>query len=216
MKKDIIIIGTGGHALNLVDIIESTDEFNLIGFTALSEDKEFLGYDILGNDDVLQDYYDKGIRNVGIGVGGGLTSNVARIKIYDKVKEMGFNVPNLIHKTATVSNHSKLGDGLVLFMGVVIAGGVEIGNNVVVMTLSSINHGSKIMDNSTVSAHVIIAADVLIKENVFITPGVSTSSGGIVIEEDIVVGLGAAVTKSLDVKGGVYVGTPARLIKRKE
>ena len=32
MKKNLLIIGTGGHAVSVLDLVESTGKFNVLGF----------------------------------------------------------------------------------------------------------------------------------------------------------------------------------------
>ena len=56
MNNKIIIIGTGGHAKSVIDVIESTNDWEIIGLIGLKNDlnKSLLGYKVLGTDHDLE------------------------------------------------------------------------------------------------------------------------------------------------------------------
>ena len=60
--KDLIVMGAGDLGKDVAWLIERINSvnptWNLLGFTEVSEEKEFMGYPILGNDEVIQDYED--------------------------------------------------------------------------------------------------------------------------------------------------------------
>ena len=53
-KKNIILIGAGGHAKVCIDVIESEKKFKIIGLIDNKKKGKFLNYDILGNDKILK------------------------------------------------------------------------------------------------------------------------------------------------------------------
>jgi len=69
MKK-IILIGGGGHAKVIIDILRESDSYSIEGLVVNDPDSAKISdYPILGNDTILPDLYKSGLRNVALGVG---------------------------------------------------------------------------------------------------------------------------------------------------
>ncbi len=207
MEK-VIVIGDGGHAKVVIDIIECENKYEIIGVT--SKDKthgKFFGYDILGNDSVLIDYFKKGIKNVAIGVGG-FTDNVLRKKIFEKLDAIGFNIINAIHPSAVVSKYAKLGRGVVIFPNASINTDAILKDNVILVTNSSVDH------ESVIESHVLISAGVTVGANVSVGEGSLLGIGATVVSEkkigkNTLVAAGACVVKDIGNNLRVF-GIPAR------
>ncbi|MCB1139905.1 MAG: acetyltransferase, partial [Leptospiraceae bacterium] len=58
MKPELVLIGAGGHARAVTDVIELEDRFRILGFldTKLPPDTLVLGYPVLGGDDLIAEY----------------------------------------------------------------------------------------------------------------------------------------------------------------
>ena len=212
MKEDIIVVGAGGHAKVLIDIIEEQGQYHIIGISDLQMGvgKQFAGYPILGGNEVLKFYFNKGVRNAVNGVGG-YRDNVNRSKVFKALKEIGFNFPPIIHPSAVISKSITMGEGCVVFPGVSINTAVDVGANVIIATNASIDHDTNVGDHVLISAGVTIGANVFIEEGTLFALGSKVISG-VSISRDTVVGAGAVVTKSIKERG-VYLGCPARLQK---
>lgn len=211
MKEDIIILGTGGHAAVLIDIIESAGKYNIIGVTDIStaQGTTYKGYTILGNDSILEDYFNRGCRNVAIGVGG-YKNNIFRSDLFKKMKKIGFKIPSHIHPSANISKTVEVGEGSVIFSGVNINSNVVIGQNNIIATGSNIDHNTVLSNDVLISAGVTVGGYVKISEKVLCALGCNVISG-VEIGSEILVGAGAVVVKSI-YQRGTYLGTPARLI----
>jgi sugar O-acyltransferase (sialic acid O-acetyltransferase NeuD family) len=209
-EKDLIIIGDGGHARVLIDIIESSTEYNLIGMTSKdSSDCSKYGYPILGNDDVLDLYHSKGFKNIAIGIGA-YTDNSFRDILFNKMLQKGFNVVNLIHKSSHIGRDVKFGYGAVIFPGVILNSNVTVGNNVIIATGSTVDHDTIIEDSVLISAGVTIGASTKIGKRVLIALGAKVISHVGIIESTLI-GAGAVVVKDI-VEVGKYFGLPAKRI----
>lgn len=79
--------------------------------------------------------------------------------------------------------------------------------------LVHIGAGSYIGEKSEITAGVVVASRVLIAKNVRIAPN-AVIREGLRIGNDVTIGLGAVVVKDVPV-GSVYVGNPARLLRKK-
>ena len=212
MKQDIIIIGSGGHAKVVVDIIEEMDVFNIIGVTTVDQEPGsfFQGYTVLGNDDVLPDYQRKGIKHAVMGLGG-YRDNRLRKKVFEFIKSLGFSFQNIIHPSAIVSKSAKLGEGVVIFPGAVLNTEVEVGNNSIIATGSTIDHETVIGNHVLVSAGVTVGAYSKIEDNVLLALGAKVISG-IKIKANALIAAGAVVVKDVEENEKVF-GIPAKPLK---
>lgn len=207
--EDIIVVGAGGHAQIVIDIIEKQNKYNIIALVAgASELKDSLfGYPIKVGDDKLEFFYNQGITKIAIGVGG-FRDNSVRKRIYEKVKEIGFKLPPLIHPSAVIGKSVQIGDGSVIFAGVVLNPLVNIGENSIVATSSSVDHETLIGNHVLISAGVTIGAFANIGDNSLIALGAKVISG-IQISNNVLVAAGSVVVKNIEANKTVY-GIPAK------
>ena len=144
-----------------------------------------------------------------IGIGG-FTDNRLRKSIYINLKKIGFQVISVIHPTASISRTVLMGEGNIVFSGVVINPYARLGNNIIVATGSTIDHDSIIKDHSLISAGVTVGAEVIIEEEVLLALGskvisqVSICSGSLI-------GAGAVVNKDVP-DYALMVGVPSKQI----
>ena len=211
MKK-ILVIGSGGHAKVVIDLIESSTTFEIVGIVTKNQNIEhFMGYPVIGDDSVLDGYKRNGIDAIAIGVGG-YKDNEQRENIYNLVIIKGFIPVTLVHHSVILGRDVSMGRGCVVFPGVVINTDVKIGNNVIVATSSSVDHETVVEDHVLISAGVTIGANTIIKKGALIALGAKIVSG-VTIEEKIIIGAGAVVVN--DCKAlGMYLGIPAKMYVR--
>ena len=118
MEK-IVIAGGGGFVKCIINYIENNPEFEIVGYTDIEDHGEILGYKYLGTDDVLPTLKAQGVDNAVVGVGLRLNDASLKMKITDKLKEIGFKLPALY------------GRNVVVHRGAVIEEGVHIENAIV-------------------------------------------------------------------------------------
>lgn len=211
MKKEgIIILGRGGHAKVIIDMIEEENKYEIIGVTDvnLNGDSEFFGYPLLGSDDVLPQYLKKGVKNVAVGIGG-FKDNVLRKKLYNLAKSLGFVLPPIIHGSAVISKRSQIGEGTIVKRGVIIDTDVSIGVNNILELGAIVGHESKVGNHVLLSANVMISAYNVIGDEAFFAVA-STIVSGAKVCNGALIGAGAVVVKDIEEKG-LYVGVPAKL-----
>ena len=210
-KKQILLIGGGGHCKSCIEVIESANEFDIAGIIDLKckiGDK-ILGYSFIACDDdllKLKDKYDYAF----ITVGHIKTANL-RKRLFNMVKDIGFKIPVIISSTAYVSKYSKIGQGTVIMHKAMVNADVVIGENNIINTKALIEHDVIIADNSHISTNAILNGSVKVGSHCFV--GSSTVLvNGISINDNITVGMKSLVRKSL-IEEGTYVGNPLRKIK---
>ena len=67
-----------------------------------------------------------------IGVGQ-IKDNKVRLKIFNNLKKLNFNLPSICSKHALVSKYSKIGEGSVVMHGAIIGPNVIIGKKIVLL-----------------------------------------------------------------------------------
>lgn len=181
MKEKIVLIGGGGHCHSVIDVIEQENRFEIIGIVDTKESigKKVLDYEIIACDDDLETIFGT-CKNAIITVGQ-IESNKIRVKIYNKLKEIGFNLPVIISPFAYVSKHSLIEEGTVIMHQALINANVKIGKNCIINTKALIEHDCIVEDNCHISTSSVLNGGVTVKENSFFGSN-ATSKQGIEID----------------------------------
>ncbi|MBI5789056.1 MAG: acetyltransferase [Candidatus Schekmanbacteria bacterium] len=207
-QNNIIILGGGGHARVLIDLILSSGHFNILGILDSRQTENFLNIPVLGNDDLLPDLYTQGVRQAVIGVGS-VKDNSKRNALYQAVKQLGFSIPPLIHPKAILSESNIiLSEGVQVMAGAIIQPNVFLGENVIINTGAIIDHDCRIENNAFIAPGVTISGGVSIGENAFIGAG-ATILQGLKIGKDSLVAAGALVINDVPDKA-IVMGVPAK------
>ncbi|WP_250278538.1 acetyltransferase [[Clostridium] colinum] len=195
--ENILLIGFGGHCKSVIDSIENNKEYKIYGILDKKEKlgQVYKGYKVLGTDDDLINFYNKGIRNVFICIGYMGDSNVRNI-LYKKVKEIGYKIPNIIDNSAILSNNIKLGEGIFIGKRAVIGADCKICNMAIINTGAIIEHESIVGEFSHVSIGTILCGNIKVDDNVFIGAGTT-------IKQQLTIGRNSIIGASSLVIGNV-------------
>lgn len=211
MEKIVLIAG-GVQSKVIIDIIKSSHAYDIVGITDPNpKSDDVLGIPIIGDDEVLYELYDNGVQNAFICIGA-LGNPDFRNSMYAKLKDIGYNLPVLIHNRAVVSSYVTIDEGTCVMAGAVINAGAKIGANCIVNTNSVVEHDCILGDNVQISPSAALAGGVKIGANSFIGIG-SSIIQGVDIGRDVIVGAGAVVVDDLP-DNVVALGVPARVIKK--
>ena len=167
MKEKIVLIGGGGHCHSVIDVIEQTNKYEIIGIVDTKENigKKVLDYKVIACDDDLKTIF-KTCKNAIITVGQ-IELNKIRVRIYNKLKQIGFNLPVIISPLAYVSKHSIIEEGTVILHHALVNANVKIGKNCIINTKALIEHDCIVEDNCHISTASVINGGVIVKENSF-------------------------------------------------
>lgn len=163
----IILLGGGGHCKAVIDIIEQEGKFKIFGILDLKENigKKILGYEIIGTDEDLK-FLKKDIRNAIITVGH-IHTNELRVRLYNYLKSLGYNLPNVISPLAYVSKYAILGEGNVIMHHSLVNTGARIGNNCIINTKALIEHDAIVEDHCHISTGAIVNGGVIVRQGTF-------------------------------------------------
>jgi len=209
-KTPLLLIGGGGHCASMIDVIESTQQYEIIGIVEAPgvTQTEFMGFPVLGTDDHLESLIKQTPQCV-ITVGQ-LRNADLRKALFQKVLALGGQLPVIISPLARVAKQSEIGAGTVVMHFALVNSLASIGENCIINSYASVEHGSKLGANCHLSTRATLNGDCHIGHSTFIGSGATVLQGKSVAAESVI-GAGALVTKNFSEKG-VYLGSPAQLV----
>ena len=199
-----VVIGTGGHANSILDLIQSS------GDTV----EYFVG---INNENVQH----KGIPTVDFSEVNNSSSEfkfvfgIGDYKIRNRViMEMNLSnqilrFPSLIHPTAYVSKSATIANGTVVFANSYVGPNSRIGKFCILNTGASVEHDCSIGNQNFFAPGTILAGRVIIGDNCFLGMG-SLISDGISIGSDSVIAANSFVNENIP-SNSFTAGTPAKL-----
>lgn len=217
MTKKIIILGTGGNCIDILDTLDDINDargeqvYTCAGF--LDDDasrwgQEISGVKILGALDSAAQYADCFFVN-----GIGSANNFWRKR--DIIARAGMpreRFETVVHPTASVSRTATLGQGVVVFQNVTITSNVTIGDHVIVLPNSIISHDDVIGDYTAIAGGVCISGRVTVGHSCYLGSN-SSIKEGVQIGDGVLVGMGSVVLKDVP-SNTVVVGSPARALRK--
>ena len=207
MQKPLILVGGGGHCKSVLEAAESAG-YSILGVLDMPEEvgKEILSTKVIGTDDDIPAYVDKAEFVITVGF---IKNPAIRIKLYNKIKEVGGKLATIIASTAYVSKHAEIGEGTVVLHQAFVNAGAKVGKNVILNTATNIEHDALIGDQCHISTGTMVNGECKVGERCFIGSQ-SVLANCISVGDDIIVGAGSFVRKSITEKG-IYSGNPAIL-----
>ena len=191
---NLIVIGSGGHALASINVIESLKRYKIQGIVD-NKDNIDLNYPLLGNDQDLPIIKEKYI-NAFIGVGQ-IREYKKKLEIFTNLKELNFNLPSILSQQAIYSNDLFIEEASIIMHGAVIGPKVKIGKNSIINSSSVLEHGVKIGSNTHISTSVTLNGDVDIGECTFIGSGTVVKEG-VSIGSNCFIKMGSIISKNIE------------------
>jgi sugar O-acyltransferase (sialic acid O-acetyltransferase NeuD family) len=171
MKKKLILVGGGGHCKSCIDVIDQLDTFEIEGILDVAEKvgQTIMGYPIIGTDDMIDSYAEKGFSFL-ITVGQ-VRNPEPRVRLFKRLDALNADMPVIIAPNAHVSPHSKIGKGTVILNYALVNGDTEIGVNCILNTRALVEHDSKVGDHCHISTGAILNGAVIVGERTFMGSG---------------------------------------------
>ena len=205
MSKKIVLIGGGGHCKSVLDTLLRNKEYDEIIITDydITAGTKICGCEVIGNDDLLPKLLENGFLDAFITVGS-IKSTALRRRLFNLACQIGFNIVNIIDRSAVISEYSKFGKGVFVGKYSVINADAQIGNCAIINTGAIVEHECSIGDFAHVSVGSKLCGNVTIENDSFIGAG-STVIQGITVGKDSIIGAGSIVIKNVE-EGSVRYG----------
>ncbi|MDN3723959.1 acetyltransferase [Aequorivita sp. SDUM287046] len=199
----MILFGASGHCKSVIDIAES------IG----------VSIEIIYDDNPkveavchipVQEY-----STIVLGLKGTWLISIGNNKNRKEVSErLNKNFGMLIHKTASISSWSSLGDGTVIMAKVVVNTCATIGKHCIINSGAVVEHDCIIENYAHISPNVSLAGGVTVGEGSHIGIGASVLPE-IKIGKWAIIGAGAVIINDVP-DGAVVVGNPGKIINKND
>lgn len=201
--KPILVIGGGGHASVLVDILRSQNReiLAIICPDDISERDIFSGIEHLRNDDdVLRFSVEEVLLVNGIGM---LPRSDLKRKLNQYYLSLGYQFETVIADNSQVSSFATIETGAQIFAGAIIQAGVVVRAHSVINSGVIIEHDCKIGPYNHIAPGAILCGQVISHSNVYV------GAGAIVIHNinlggNCIVGAGTTILKNVDENILVY------------
>ena len=205
-SKEVVIIGSGGHAKVVIELVRAEGKYQIKGCTGLGERGFVLGdIPILGSDSVLPAMLANGARKAFVAIG----DNHLRLRLLAQVSEMGFQLINAISPDAVVSPSAVLGRGIAIMAGAIINASTQIGDGAIINTNAGVDHDCQIGSGAHIGPGSVLAGNVEIGSEAFLGVGTCVVPG-VRVGSCTIVGAGSVVVR--DIPDGVTaMGVPARI-----
>jgi len=209
-----LVLGGGGHAKVVVESLAASAIAARIAIVDADRGRvgtDVLGHPVIGDDVVLAEAQQRGFGHFVVGLGA-RDDNVPRQSLFARGREAGLNALTVVHPSAVVSEHARIGVGTFVAAAASVNPGAEIGDNVVINTAAVIEHDCRIGDHALIgpSATVLGAASVgplaLVGAGAVVLPGIA-------VGEAAIIGAGAVVLADVADRARV-AGVPAHLVQR--
>lgn len=209
-KKEILLVGGGGHCRACIDVIESKNEFEIAGIIDVKDKigTQICGYEIIGEDADLEELRKK--YKYALITVGQIKSGKIRLKVYEHLKEIGYELPVIVAASAHVSAHAEIGEGSIVMHQSIVNANVSIGVNCILNNKSLIEHDCRVGDHCHLSTATVVNGAVTIGNRNFIGSN-ATIIQGASIADDVTVGIGSLLLHDIS-ESGVFVGNPIRKI----
>ena len=209
MNRKLLLIGGGGHCKSVLDSLLLLNRYVEIG---IIDKKEHIGelilnIPIIGDDDDLTELYHRGYREAFITLGS-IGSPQNRVRLFEMIEKIGFNIPNIIDLTAVISKDVKLSKGIFIGKNSAINVGAYIGKGSIINTSSTIEHDCSVGDFVHISPGSILCGEVQVGDHTHIGAR-SVIKQGLKIGSNSIIGMGSVVLN--DVSNNVVAyGNPCR------
>jgi sugar O-acyltransferase (sialic acid O-acetyltransferase NeuD family) len=209
MEKELIIIGSGGFAKEVFTIIVDCGRLNsFIGF--FEPDKvlenrfspKTLGFPCYGYSQI-----DTKIHKAIIAVG----DPVTREKIVNELPT-DLEYLTLFHPKANISEWVEIAEGAIICAGTILTVDINLGKHAHLNLNTTIGHDCEIGNYFTTAPNVNVSGNCKIGNHVYLGTA-SCIKQGITIVDNVVVGMGAVVTKDI-LEPGIYIGNPLKKLEK--
>lgn len=205
--RALVIYGGGGHGKSIIEMVQTLGTYEVIGVIddELTPGSQVMGVPVLGDAEILEDLVSRGIR-LAVNAVGGIGDLEVRVKIFQMLKDAGFDFPTLVHPTATVEPSARLSPGVQIHPHAYVGTQAWIGFGVIVNNGAIVSHDCLIGDYAGIAPGAMLAGEVKIGKRVQVGMGVTVNLC-LTIGEGSLIGNSAVVKRDVPAGTIVHAGT---------
>ena len=211
----IVLVGAGGHALSVIDSIQSNGEYEIVGITDAGAvvGEKVLDYEVIGNDAILNSVFDSGVKYAFVTVGS-IENTSLRKKLFCMLKDIGFIIPAIVDTSSNIGSDVWLGEGAYVGKNTVVNTKSIIGDMAIINTGAIIEHCCSIDEFTHIGPGAVICGDVKIGARTHVGAN-ATVIQGVIIGDNSMIGAGSIVVKNVPSKVIAY-GNPCKVVRNNE
>lgn len=208
--RDILLYGAGGHARVIIDIIEKSENYNIVGLVDDTENRvdSVMGYPVFSG---LKDLCNQGVRSGIIAVGDNWHRRRLETLIIQNYSDFEFVCA--IHPSTNIGKNVSIMHGTVIMAGCSINSDVKISKHCVINTGATVDHDCIVENFASLAPGVTLGGSVRVGECTAISLGASLIHN-ITIGKHTVIGAGSVVVKNMPSHVTAY-GNPCRIVRNR-
>lgn len=209
-KKELILVGGGGHCKSVIEAAESAG-FSIRGILDVAENvgNSVLKYKIIGTDEDIPLFKDECDFVVTLGF---IKDTKLRLDLHNRIQESGGHLATIVASTAHVSVYASIGAGTVIMHHAMVNADAQIGYGCIINTFANIEHDTRVGNNCHISTGAMVNGNCRVGARTFLGSQ-SVVVNGVSIVSDCIIAAGSLVRKNLT-RSGIYSGSPAVLMKK--
>lgn len=202
MTKRYLVLGGGGHARVIIDILASYNiPIEAIVAPELGRTQEFKGLKHLRKDDEVRHYNANEVTLVNA-LGSLPDQYNLREELFKRFKKADYQFLTVVSGAAIISKYAILEEGVQVLPGAVL-NACNVGENSIVNTGAIVEHDVIIGKHCHIAPGATICGNVTLGNNVHLGAG-ATVIQGIDIGDSAIVGAGSVVSKNLSARDRHY------------
>ncbi len=203
-KIPLLLIGGGGHCRSCIDVIEATQEYEIVGIVEAegASSDNLTPYSVIGFDADLPELLQQ-TAHCFITIGQ-VKHAIIRHRIFEELKAMQAILPTIVSPMAYVSSTAKLGEGTIVMHQALVNAYAQIGDNCIVNSQALIEHDCVVANHCHVSTAAKLNGQVVVGEGCLIGSS-SIVKQSVELADEVLVGAGSLVLSSIEAPG-VYRG----------
>jgi sugar O-acyltransferase (sialic acid O-acetyltransferase NeuD family) len=213
--EPILLLGGGGHAKVVADIVERQSRYRIAGITDTNRApaSRFLDYEVIGHQDALAELVAaSGVRAGIVCIGDNYLREKLALHVRAQVPD--FRFVTAVHPSAVIGRDVEIGEGSVVMPGCVVNVECRIGRFCILNTHSTLDHCSVMGDFSSLAPGATTGGDCILGRYSALALK-ATLLDRVSVGENVVIGAGSLVTRNTD-DHVLMVGSPARVIRQRK
>lgn len=172
----LLLIGAGGHCRSVIDVIQMTTKYEIVGIIGLHTEvgNTICGIEVVGDDGDIA-HWAAQVDQVLVTIGQ-IGKSQIRTSIFNRLIDSHIEPATIVSPLSHVSTHANIAGGTIIMHHAIINAGAQIGENCIINSKALIEHDVEI------GAHSHIATRATVNGGTRIGCGSFIGSGAIIYQ----------------------------------